>query len=307
MEFSRLPRFKRAVTIAPIQLTERDREIIRLVHQYRFLRSPQIVVLLADSSQQLLRRLQLLYHHGYLERPRAQLNYYHQGGSSHIVYGLGNKGWAILKKELGPSFRELSWGEKNRSVGRIFFEHALFVSDVMVALELACRNRGVRLLTERELLQEFAASGKRQPFRWKVKINGRLKLGVIPDRVFALEFRSPSGNNVRAYFFLEADRGTMPVMRKTFYQTSFYRKLLAYEATWTQSIHKKRFGFHRFRVLTVTTSAARVKSLIDACSKLKRGQGLFLFADRTVLEKPADLFSPVWQTVRPGEAGSLLD
>ena len=304
---SRLPRFKRASVVAPIQITERDREIIRLVYRYRFLRSPQIVAFLADSTQQLLRRLQLLYHHGYLERPRAQLNYYHQGGSSHIVYGLGNKGWAILKKELGPSFRELSWGEKNRSVGRIFFEHALFVSDVMVALELACRNRGVRLLTERELLQEFAASGKRQPFRWKVKINGRLKLGVIPDRVFALEFRSPSGNNVRAYFFLEADRGTMPVMRKTFYQTSFYRKLLAYEATWTQSIHKKRFGFHRFRVLTVTTSAARVKSLIDACSKLKRGQGLFLFADRTVLEKPADLFSPVWQTVRPGEAGSLLD
>ena len=304
---SRLPRFKRASVVAPIQITERDREIIRLVYRYRFLRSPQIVAFLADSTQQLLRRLQLLYHHGYLERPRAQLNYYHRGGSSHIIYGLGNKGWAILKKELGPSFRELSWGEKNRSVGRIFFEHALFVSDVMVALELACRNRGVRLLTERELLQEFAASGKRQPFRWKVKINGRLKLGVIPDRVFALEFRSPSGNNVRAYFFLEADRGTMPVMRKTFYQTSFYRKLLAYEATWTQSIHKKRFGFHRFRVLTVTTSAARVKSLIDACSKLKRGQGLFLFADRTVLEKPADLFSPVWQTVRPGEAGSLLD
>lgn len=307
MEFSRLPRFKRASLVAPMQLTERDCEIIRLVHRYRFLRSPQIVALMGDSSQQLLRRLQLLYHHGYLERPRAQLNYYHRGGSSHMVYGLGNKGWAILKKELGPSFRELSWSEKNRSVGRMFLEHALFVSDVMVALELACRDRAIRLLTERELLQKLDASGKRQLFRWKVNINTRLKLGVIPDRVFALEFRDQSGNNDRAYFFLEADRGTMPVIRRTLYQTSFYRKLLAYEATWTRSIHQKRFGFHRFRVLTVTKSAARVKSLIDACSKLKRGQGLFLFADRTVLEKPADLFSPLWQTVRPGQAASLLD
>jgi hypothetical protein len=304
MEFSRLPRFKRAVTIAPIQLTERDREIIRLVHQYRFLRSPQIVVLLADSSQQLLRRLQLLYHHGYLERPRAQLNYYHQGGSSHIVYGLGNKGWAILKKELGPSFRELSWGEKNRSVGRMFLEHALFVSDVMVALEIACRKNGtIRLLTENQIL----LPGKAQKFRWKVNINNRLKLGVIPDRVFALEFRNQSGNNNRAYFFLEADRGTMPVIRRTLYQTSFYRKLLAYEATWSQSIHRTRFGFHRFRVLTVTTSAERVKSLVDACSKLKSGQGLFLFADRTVLENPADIFSAIWHTGKLGEAGSLLD
>lgn len=85
MESSRLSRFKRAATVAPMQLTERDREIIRLVQRYRFLRSPQIVALIASDSQQLLRRLQLLYHHGYLERPRAQIDYYHQGGSRHMI------------------------------------------------------------------------------------------------------------------------------------------------------------------------------------------------------------------------------
>jgi hypothetical protein len=60
-------------------------------------------------------------------------------------------------------------------------------------------------------------------------------------------------------------------------------------------------------VLTVTTSAERVKSLVEACSKLERGQGLFLFADRTVLEKPGDMFSPIWQTGKKGETVSLLD
>jgi DNA-binding Lrp family transcriptional regulator len=79
MESSRLPRFKRASAVAPIELTERDRDIIRLVHRHRFLRSTQIVALVGDSSQQLLRRLRLLYHHGYLERPRAQIDYYHRG------------------------------------------------------------------------------------------------------------------------------------------------------------------------------------------------------------------------------------
>ena len=61
---ARLPRFKRAPTVVPIELTERDRDIIRLVHRHRFLRSPQITALLGGSSQQLLRRLQSLYHHG---------------------------------------------------------------------------------------------------------------------------------------------------------------------------------------------------------------------------------------------------
>src|SRR5258707_8954694 len=132
MGYFRLPRFKRASLVAPIQITERDREIIRLVHRYRFLRSPQILALVGDSSQQLLRRLQLLYHHGYLERPRAQLDYYHQGGSRHIVYGLGNQGRALLRKELGVGFRELSPDDETHPAGRIFLEHALLVADVMV-------------------------------------------------------------------------------------------------------------------------------------------------------------------------------
>lgn len=297
----RLPRFQRTGLIAPIQITERDGEIIRLVHWYRFLRSPQIVALTGDSSQQLLRRLQLLYHHGYLERPRAQLDYYHQGGSRHIIYGLGSRGAEFLKCESEGAFAERQWGEQNCSVGRMFLQHALLVSDIMVSIELACRkSNGIRLLTERELIGR-----DERPLQWKVNIRGR-KLGVIPDRVFALEFPDQNGRYERAFFFLEADRGTMPVIRKNLLQTSFYRKLLAYEATWTQSIHRTRFGFHRFRVLTVTTSAKRVKSISDACSTLERGQGLFLFTDRTTLENSGDIFSSIWKTPR-GEMESLLN
>lgn len=289
---SRLPRFKRISTVAPLHLTERDQQIIRLIHQYRFLRSHQIVALVDGSPQQLLRRLKLLYHHGYVERPRCQIDTYHKGGSRHIAYGLGNKGGSLLKRELGVTFRNVSWSEKNRAVGRIFLEHALLVSEVMTAIELACRKANIRLITERELSE--------RPFRWRVNLSNRKRLGVIPDRVFALE----NDARERAYFFLEADRGTMPVMRRTLSQTSFHRKLLAYEATWSQSIHRTRFGFHRFRVITVTTSAARVTSLVEACSQLERGQGLFLFADRSVLD---DVFSPIWQTGKHGEAASLID
>ena len=304
MDSSRLPRFRRATTLAPMQLTQRDREIIRLVHRHRFLRSPQIAALMDDNSQQLLRRLQVLYHHGYLERPRAQIDYYHQGGTRHIVYGLGNKGGQLMQRELGMARYKLSWGEKNRAVRGMFLEHALLVSDVMVALELTCRKTGrIRLLTEEEL----SFPGKiPHPMQWKVKLNGGLKLGVVPDRVFALEYREESSGICRVYFFLEADRGTMPVKRRTLSQTSFFRKLLAYEGTWSQSIHRSKFGINRFRVLTVTTSPGRVNSLVEACAQLKRGHGLFLFADRTILEEPGDIFAPRWKTGTRGETVSLF-
>jgi hypothetical protein len=60
--------------------------------------------------------------------------------------------------------------------------------------------------------------------------------------VFALEYPDHGGQPQRAYFFLEADRGTMPVIRKVLVQTSFFRKLLAYEATWTNKVHQRQLG-----------------------------------------------------------------
>ena len=126
MSFPRLPRFQRSSPVAPIQFTERDLKIIRIIHRHRFLCSPHIVALIGRNSQPILRRLQLLYHHGYLERPRAQLDYYHRGGSRPIVYGLGSKSAALLKHEFVNSIPANRWSEKNRAVGRIFLEHTVF-------------------------------------------------------------------------------------------------------------------------------------------------------------------------------------
>ena len=96
----------------------------------------------------------------------------------------------------------------------------------------------------------------------------------------------------------------MPVTRTTLTQTSFARKLLAYEATWANKVHQRHLGIPRFRVLTVTTSAARVTSLLEACSQLKRGHGLFLFTDTSVLEQ--DPLAAVWRCGKGGETANLL-
>ena len=285
----------------PMQLTERDRLIIRQVHRHRFLRSSHIVALVGGSRQQILRRLKLLYHHGYLERPRAQLQYYERGGSRDIAYGLGNKSGRLLLQELGIAVHPVAWSERNHVIGRLFLEHALLVSDVMVAIELACQKHGaIRLFHEDEL----KLRSKRQPFQWRVKIQNVGRLGVVPDRVFALEYLDHNSQNQRVHYFLEADRGTMPVVRSNLSQTSFRRKLLAYEATWNQDIHRSRLGINRFRVLTVTTIPKRVQSLVEACSQLKSGQGLFLFADKSILS--GDILSGTWRTGRPGEVTNLL-
>ena len=210
-------------------MTPRDAEILRMVNRHRFLRSHHIAELVGGSRQQVLRRLQRLYHHGYVERPACQIDYYQRGSSRSIAYGLASRGAARLRRVDDTPFSRLDWTSRNRSVKRLFLEHALMVSDIMVALEIACRQRGdVRLLIEHEIPLPAATRNQRAPFQWTVTGSGKKKFGVIPDRVFALE----SGDKgERILCFLEADRGTMPVERAKHDASSIARKLHAYALT----------------------------------------------------------------------------
>src|SRR5882724_498719 len=163
MQSVRRSRFQREPDIAAMQLTDRDQHIIRHVHRHRFLRSSHIIALTGGSRQQTLRRLQLLFHHGYLERPRAQIDYFQRNSSRPLVYGIGSKGASLLRRELAAS--RIDWQAKNRSVGRVFLEHALLTADVMVAIELASRQGRARLLSvdEHPLTR---ATGQSDTMQW---------------------------------------------------------------------------------------------------------------------------------------------
>lgn len=284
----RRPRFERA-PVRPMILTPRDLDILRAVYRHRLLRSTQLIALLDGSRQATLRRLQLLFHHGYLDRPPMQLDWYARG-SEPLVYALGNRGAEVLEDEGVARPRGVRWDTKNRNVSRVFLHHTLAVAEVMVAFEAACRSReGVQFIPPEEVLAGAPEATRRLrlPFRWQVEVREGEKihrLGVEPDRVFGLRFVNEPEGRQHAYFFLEADRSTMPVARRGLGQTSFRRKLLAYRETWRQGLHRAHLGIPNFRVLTVTMSRERVGHLVAACRSLSGGGSrLFLFTDRESL------------------------
>jgi DNA-binding Lrp family transcriptional regulator len=257
-----------------MELTPRDVEILRLLHRHRFLRSNHIAALLGDSRQQLLRRLQKLYHHGYVERPLCQLDYFQRGGSLAMVYGLGNRGAAFLLRTENSTPVRLDWNARNRSATRLFLDHSLMISEILVALETACRARGdVRLRHAEEL--EHSAHG--DAARWSITARGAEHITVIPDAVFALERTQADGSTDSVLYCLEADRGTMPVQSANQHRTSIARKLTAYETSWRTNIFRQRFNATRVQVLTVTTSAARLDSIKDCASAQVSATGLFHF------------------------------
>jgi hypothetical protein len=239
-----------------------------------------------------------------------QLDWYVRG-SEPLVYALGNRGAEVLEAEGEARRGGIRWDTKNRNLSRVFLHHTLAVADAMVAFEVACRRQeGVRLISPEEVLAGAPPETRRLrlPLRWQVEVRqgGKFhRLGVEPDRVFGLHFEDePEGRN-RAFIFLEADRGTMPVMRRGLAQTSFLRKLLAYQETWRRGLHKNHLGIPNFRVLTVTTSRERVEHLVEACRSLSGGGGrLFLFADEEGLGRE-DILGHEWVNGR-GEVTLLL-
>ena len=275
-----------------MRLTRRDLEILRLVAEHRFLSSLHLHQWLGGSRQNLLRRLHRLFHHGYLDRPTAQLDYYHRGGSRPMVYGLGRRGAGRLRRDLNLPFGRFDWAGRPSSVGRLFLEHTLLVADVVTAFERACRDHGrFRLVLLDGLTPEKGSITHRRGWQWSVTVPSRQRVGVAPDRVITLEPADPLDRSARQTFFIEADRGTMPITRSNPRLSSVARKLLAYEAAWSQQLHQSRFGISRFRTLIVTTSPERGSSILKQIRSLPRGRGLFLCTDTQRLAAAADILS----------------
>ena len=56
---------------------------------------------------------------------------------------------------------------------------------------------------------------------------------------------------------------------------------------------------------TLLLTKSLCRTLLEACTQLKHSHGLFLFADRTVLEK--DPFSEVWRRGKSSGTTGILD
>jgi hypothetical protein len=289
---ARRPRFRRADNPPPFRLTDDDIIIIRQLARYRFLRSTHIAALVGRSLDRTNDRLAKLFHAGYVDRPRAQLDRF-PVGSAPYAYALADRGAHLLVDRYGSAVAHLGWSRKNTTAGRPFIEHQLETIDFWVALQTAPVD-GIRLIHQDELIAGFpeATRNRRSPLTQ----HGRLiddgvthDVGVVPDLAFGLGF--PDGG--RRCFLVEIDRGTMPVTRRDPCQTSFARKMRTYLAAYAAREHERQFAWKAFRVLVVTTDDHRLRSMSDALRRLHvpqtPGSALFFFTTRAALLRDGPL------------------
>jgi hypothetical protein len=283
----RRPRFRRVSEPPAFRLTDDDVEIIRQVARHRFLRSTHIAVLVGRSIDRTNDRLSRLFHAAYLDRPRAQLDYYPASGSSPFVYALADRGAHLLIERDGIDFANVEWSRKNRQAGRPFLEHQLEIMDFYVGLECSVRARAdVQLIHPDALVAAFPEQRitARNSFTLRAALSHRgvkHEIAVVPDFAFGLKL----ANGSRRYFMVEIDRGTMPVSRSDiFKQTSFEEKMRAYLAAHAAKQHERQFGWKNFRVLTITTDERRMRTMMEALRQLQvphsPGASLFYFTTR---------------------------
>src|SRR2546426_7592831 len=153
---TRRSRFRRASDPPAFRLTEDDVLIVRQLARYRFLRSTHIAALIGRSLDRTNDRLSRLFHAGYLDRPRAQVDYYPTAGSAPLVYALADRGARLLIERDGIDFANVEWSRKNREAGRPFIEHQLGIIDFYVAVQCAIVGRtDVRLIHPDEIGASF--------------------------------------------------------------------------------------------------------------------------------------------------------
>lgn len=306
---ARRPRFRRASESRAFRVTDDDITIIREIARHRFLRSTHIAALVGRSADRTNDRLCHLYHAGYIDRPRAQLDYYPTAGSAPIVYALADRGARLLRAHDEIALSQIDWSRKNREASRPFIEHQLEVVDFEIGVQLAAERAGHRFIGAGEIASTRAGGSHMQPnpFAMRVAVahsGRRYEIGLVPDIAFAVMLK----NGARRNFLVEIDRGSMPITRADFSQTSIERKLRCYLAAHASRLPERQFGWKAFRVLIVTSDANRVRTMLDALRSIQppsaAGSSLFLFASRDEL-RVADPLTATWRSV-DGQLRPLL-
>jgi hypothetical protein len=314
-------RFERPATPPEFNITPRNLALLAYVAKHRLISSDDLAILDGGSTQNAKRELRRMWACGYILRPTMQLRTVAVTGPQPLVYGLSNKGARLLREQGHHILANVDWSENCHRAGIAFIDHSVARSRFMAAIDVARRNRSDVDLLEASAIIACApekTQRARHPLKWTAVVPderaGEVAASVISDDLFGLAFDDES----TAYFLVEIDRGHMPVRRheksreefaggKRRLRTYYMHKLSVYYHGWRQRRHVDQFGIEQLRVLTVTTSAQRIETMLDALRSVTKGKGsdLFLFADEQTLRSTNPLDAE-WITGK-GNVARLTD
>jgi hypothetical protein len=322
------PRFHRASRDdrPAFRLTDRDREMLKIVFDYRFITAAMLQDLVrpveltknqqdaleklraykqatasasgdAEGAQtktrrEILRRLQMLYHAGYVQRQKL-------ADGEPIIYSTGNLGADELMLHYGIDRKQIEWTTKARESTERYIHHGLVISRFRHALALA-----VREVPSASVESWIPSGGFSAPVTYQDAVRTRdgtrtelVHSVVKPDGLFVLTV-----GEKRIHCFLEADRSKMTNAR-------YLAKLKSHFAFYQTYVRgEKKAGITQMRVLSVTISDARKDNLRETAQQVStEAKDLFWFAcERSYRDDPTQARAPIWQTLKDDTLRSII-
>lgn len=290
---SRLPRYKRATTPPPMQITDRDVAILDAVCDMRFLTSDQIQLLLFSPStaSSCRRRLSLLYHNAYLDRMLVPTK--NAFGSTRAVYVLSRKAAEFVARSRHGDIRDLDWRPDELDRELYFIRHTLAINDfrIMTTVTASARRMTLEWIDERTLRRREMKDYVNDP-----KNDGH-RLAVVPDGYFLL--KDDGHDNA---FVLELDRGTVE-------EKPFKAKIRALGQWKFTGAYERRYGRKSLRVLFVVSDVSRDVNRLERIKRWTEAEGgrsLFWFTRLDGLAPESLLSGQVWSKAGSDERHCLL-
>jgi hypothetical protein len=288
----RRPRLQRVSVdeLPPLRLTKRDTDMTIAVYEYRVLTTHQIERLLfaSDSKHNRCRsRLQALFQHGYLYRVEQKVA--PSEATKPLLYMLDEKGARLIQGLLDLEEGELDWKPSDKKLGDLFLEHLIATQDVRIAVTLSARKHNTPVVVW--LDEATLRSNQMKEYVTLIGPNGEEDRGpLVPDGYFVVQF--PDGR--RAHHFLEIDRGTMTAEASQWARRDWGKKILRYIEYHQSGAYQKRYGSKSMRVLTVTTTLERLKTLKQRTENVG-GEHRFFFTTFELIQENDPFTSHIWQ------------
>ncbi len=279
-----LKRYKRSDSPPAMQLTQRDHNIVKCAGAFRLVSHRQFCALFPQSEENIKRRLKLLFHNGYLQRPEAQYVPFREGGgSAPVVSAIDSRGIALLKERGDYCLLKTA-----RNTGKIklhFINHQLLITDLAVSLIVSTRDNQAITLVAGSFMQKFLPQKTREKAK-TYQLTARVRLGATlqekklePDYSFLLSFGREGQKTKQQFYFVEIDVGigSMPMERSDMAQSSLLKKFLIYDAYRQSKKSTTEFKVSIFRVLIITSTTARIKTMQSLLKKYRINENMFWF------------------------------
>ena len=255
-----------------LQLTQRDKTIIRACYQFRLVTTDQLMQLTRTASRTKLNaRLRELWAADFIDRPELQRAVFAYRNTRPVIHALGQRGADWLTTNDGMRFpKGKGWRTANQLKSATYLEHRLGTADTVLKIrEELDAKRGYRFIDRDELLLTSPGATQRKRYPWLMPTHFTLptgkqhKRGTLPDYTFAIG-DGRDAQERRALFFLEWDNSTEDFVRSDPDQSMILGLYLRYADVYRRKLQSDFYDFKNFRVLIVVNGkASRVSKMIS--------------------------------------------